>query len=138
MSNESDYRDVREALRYTSEALKDSAKESQALALTLAGASAELQAVKKELERGRNDREGFAVRLTLLESMEKRIDKIESALEKAEDAIAVLHARVVAIENLKQGSDSASDKASSKFEKYSSMVLALIAVVVSIVFGIIK
>ena len=71
MSQESDYRDVRKALRYTSEALKDSAKESKDMALALERTTTELGAVKKELERARNDREDFASRLTTLESSAK-------------------------------------------------------------------
>lgn len=73
--SESEYRDVREALRYTSEALKDATKESQSLALALAETSTELKGVKKELDRARNDREDFARRLTTLESMGRGAEK---------------------------------------------------------------
>lgn len=119
MSNESEYRDVREALRYTSEALKDATKESQGLALALAKTTTELAGVKKELDRARNDREDFARRLTTLESRPRLPDNLGSRL----DAI--------------EGQAKGSEKTTSNVIQYVGVLLAIAAGVMSLV-GLLK
>lgn len=94
---ESRYNDVREALRMTSNALKDATKESQGLALALERTTTELNTVKRELERARNDREDFARRLTTLESMTRGSDKTSANVAQYISVLVAIGAAITGL-----------------------------------------